>query len=49
MERQTYLRKAFLFGFMMHILVTLRSHPVEFFLTPGSERDTSGELLYDFK
>jgi hypothetical protein len=41
-------KKHFFYGLKIHIMVTEHGQPVEFFLTPGSESDTSAYRLYDF-
>jgi hypothetical protein len=41
-------KKRFFYGLKIHIMVTEHGQPVEFFLTPGSESDTSAYRLYDF-
>jgi hypothetical protein len=41
-------KKRFFYGLKIHIMVTEQGQPVEFFLTPGGDSDTSAYRLYDF-
>jgi DDE family transposase len=41
-------KKRFFFGVRIHILVTEKGEPVEFFLTPGAFSDTRALALYNF-
>lgn len=41
-------KRRFFYGLKVHLLVTARGQPVEFFLTPGSYSDTKALRLYSF-
>lgn len=40
-------KKRYFYGVKIHLLVTARGQPVEFFLTPGAESDTTALKQYD--
>lgn len=41
-------KRRYFYGLRLHLLVTAMGHPVEFFLTPGADTDTSGLHWYQF-
>ena len=41
-------KKRYFFGIKIHLMVTLKGQPVEFFFTPGSVADATGLYLFDF-
>ena len=41
-------KRRYFYGLRLHLLVTAQGQPVEFFLTPGEDTDTSGLHWYQF-